>query len=171
MVITFALPFIFKILGKYCYIFSKDINEKNVVFSKISLSLKNTKKIAEKISKRITSGETILLEGDLGAGKSVVVRNILQELGVENKITSPTFTIVNDYFVKKKHFYHFDMYRIENEEEVKNIGFEDIIDDKKAIKFVEWPTKIPAFLPKKYKKITIVKLSDKARNIILEEYL
>jgi len=172
IVVTLFLPFLFKICEKYCFVFSKDAKEKNVVFSKISLSLNGTKKIAKAISKRLKAGDTVLLEGDLGAGKSVVVRDILKEFGVENKITSPTFTLVNDYFAKERHYYHFDMYRIENEDELKNIGFEDIIDDKTAIKFVEWPSKIPAFLPKNhFKKITIVKLGKNSRNIILEEIL
>lgn len=171
IIITLLLPYLFKIFERYSYIFSKDIDENKVVFSKISLSLKGTQRIAKKISKLLKAGDTVLLEGDLGAGKSVIVRNILKEYGVKNKITSPTFTLVNYYSYAKNHFYHFDMYRIENEDEVENIGFEDIIDDKTAIKFVEWPSKIPAFLPKQFKKITVVKLGENSRNIILEEYL
>lgn len=171
IIITLFLPFLFKICEKYCYIFSKDIKENKVVFSKISLSLKGTKRISKKISKLLKAGDTVLLEGDLGAGKSVVVRDILKEFGVKNKITSPTFTLVNDYFSSKKHYYHFDMYRIENEDEVENLGFDDIIDDETAIKFVEWPSKVSSFLPKKFKKITIVKLGKNSRNIILEDYL
>ena len=171
IVVTLFLPYLFKICEKYCYIFSKEIKENNVRFSKISLSLKGTQRISKIISKQLKAGDTVLLEGDLGAGKSVVVRNILKEYGVKNKITSPTFTLVNDYFSNKLHYYHFDMYRIENEEEVENLGFEDIIDDETAIKFVEWPSKVSSFLPKHFKKITVVKLGKNSRNIILEEYL
>lgn len=142
----------------------------NIIFSKISLSLKSTEKIANKISKLLKKGDIVLLEGDLGAGKSVIVRFILQSLGVKNKITSPTFTIVNDYHAGDLHFYHLDLYRIEDETELENIGFENVIDDNEAIKFVEWPSKIGSLFPKKYFKIIVSKLGKHSRKITLEEY-
>jgi len=94
----------------------------------------------------------------------------LKNYGVKNKITSPTFTLVNEYFADKKHFYHFDMYRMEDEEEAENIGFDEIIAQKDAIKFIEWADKVEKRLPEHYKKITIAKLGKNSRNIILEAY-
>lgn len=167
--VTFLLPFIFKTCQQYFFIFAENITNSNLVFSKISLSLNSTKKIASKISSILQKGDIVLLEGDLGAGKSVIVREILRKFGVKGKITSPTFTIVNEYFSEKKHFHHFDLYRIEDEEELKNLGFEDILNDKDSVKFVEWPSKISHLLPKNYFKISIVKLTKNIRNIILEE--
>ena len=170
LIITTLLPLLFKKLQKYFYVFSKEVDLSKVVISKISLSEKGTAKISKEILSTLHQGETVLLSGDLGAGKSVVVRNILINAGVKKAITSPTFVIVNNYTSNMGDFYHFDMYRIDDEEEIVNIGFEEIIDKKDSIKFIEWPEKAINYLPSKYKKITIVKLGRKTRNIILEDY-
>jgi len=169
LVVTMLLPFLFKKAQNYFYVFSPKVNLNDVEKSYISFSLKDTKKIAKNILKDLKKGEVILLSGDLGAGKSVLVRNILIEAGVSKAITSPTFTLVNEYNLPNWHFYHFDMYRIDDENEVSNLGFDEIIDDKDSIKFIEWPEKIEGCLPKKFKKITIVKLGNKSRNIIVEK--
>ena len=94
---------------------------------------------------------------------------IISGENVKDKITSPTFTILNEYKSNLGHFYHFDMYRVENEFEAENIGLSEIIDDKNSIKFIEWAENVPRYLPPHYKKITITKLGRKSRNIILEE--
>lgn len=169
LIATLLLPLTFKSLEKYFYCFTK-VELKNVKASYISLSLKDTKRIARKILKQINKGDVVLLKGDLGAGKTTLVREILLECQVKGNITSPTFTILNEYETKLNHFYHFDMYRIENEEELQNIGFEDILEDKNAIKFIEWAENAQDYLPKNYKRITLVKLGKNSRNIILEEY-
>ena len=167
--ITFVLPFVFSKLEKYFYIFSVGINEDCVLQSKISLSENQTQKIAKKISRFISAGDCVLLEGDLGAGKSVFVRSVLKHCGIAENITSPTFTLVNEYKNKYYHFYHFDLYRLDDEDEVLNIGFEEMMDDKGAIKFIEWPSKVKKYLPNTYKKITITKLGKNLRNIIFEK--
>ena len=160
----------FKKLEKYFYVFSNDVKSENIILSAISTSVKGTKRIAKKIYSKFETGDVVLLSGDLGAGKSELVRGILTYAGVNKEITSPTFTLVNEYTTSKNHFYHFDMYRIDDDEEVINIDFSELIDTPDAIKFIEWPTKVERFLPSSYKKITIVKLGKKTRNIILEDY-
>lgn len=170
LIVTLILPLIFKRAQKYFYIFSPNVKTERVVNSFISLSERGTKKLAGKIYKSLRLGDVVLLSGDLGAGKSILVRAMLNTAGVNKNITSPTFTLVNNYQSNSVQFYHFDMYRMESEEEVVNIGFDEIIDDKKAIKFIEWPEKVETHLPRIYKKITVVKLSKNSRNIIVEEY-
>ena len=171
-IVTLVLPLIFTKIEKYFYCFSNKANSEKIVFSAFSLSLKQTRKIALRIFKKLEQGDCVLMSGDLGAGKSVIVREILKIAGITNNVTSPTFTLVNEYKTQYYHFYHFDMYRLESEEEAINIGFEEILDDKFAIKFIEWPEKVESFFNKsKYKKITIVKLGKKSRNIILENYV
>ena len=169
-VVSFVLPLVFKATQKYFYIFSASVNSDKVETSQISLSEKGSKKIARQIAAKLNVGDVILLSGDLGAGKSVVVREILKSFGVDAHITSPTFTLVNEYNSPKTKCYHFDMYRLQDEEEAINIGFEEILDEKNSIKFIEWPQMVEGLLPKKYKKITITKLSKKARNIVLENF-
>ncbi len=168
LIITLILPLLFKKLENYFYVFAKNVSLDKVVMSSVSTCEKKTEKVAKDILSYLMPGDTILLSGDLGAGKSVIVRSILKHAGVKKAITSPTFVIVNNYQTPKNNFYHFDMYRIEDEEEVVNIGFEEILDDKTAIKFIEWPEKVTNYLPKYYKKLTVVKLGKTTRNIILE---
>ncbi len=170
VIILVVLPLLFKVFEKYFYVFSNQVDSKRVVLSKISLSLKATKKIAKKFASQLHSGDIVVLSGDLGAGKSVFTRDILQEFGVEGKITSPTFTLLNEYKISNgQHYYHFDMYRLNDEQEAENIGLEEILDDNSSIKFIEWADRVQSYLPEHYKKVTIVKLGKNSRNIIVEE--
>lgn len=146
-----------------------EVEKERVLLFEISLSQKQTKEIAKEILSFIKKGDLVVLQGDLGAGKSVLTREILTLLGVKNKITSPTFTLVNEYFAPSGHYYHFDMYRLEDELEAVNIGFEEMIADKDSIKFVEWAEKVKNYLPKHYKKISIAKLGSHSRAIAVEE--
>lgn len=169
--VPILLAFLFKKIDKKLFVFSGDIDEKKTIFSMISFSKWHTHFLSKKLQKYIQKGDTIFLCGDLGAGKSEIVRGYLTHSAVMSKITSPTFTLVNEYTSKKgEHFYHFDLYRIEDENEVKNLDFEEIVDKSDAIKFIEWPQRAESFLPEKYKKITIVKLGKSIRNIIFEDY-
>lgn len=168
-IVCFLLPILFKYLEKYFYVFDKNVNLDKVVFSKIVLSTNGTKKVAKQLKNLLQKGDIVILQGNLGAGKTQLTRNLLQLFGVNNTITSPTFTILNEYDGKDEKFYHFDMYRIEDEDEVENLGFDEILDDNQSYKFIEWAEKIPNHLPKHYKKITIVKLGKNSRNIVLEQ--
>lgn len=146
-----------------------EVSEDRLILFEIALSLGQTKLVAKEIVPHIKGGDTIVLQGDLGAGKSVLTREILTVLGVQNKITSPTFTLVNEYKSDDGHFYHFDMYRLEDETEAENIGFEEMISDTEAIKFVEWAENVKSYLPKHYKKISIAKLGKHSRAIAFEQ--
>ncbi len=169
-VVMLLFPFIFKKLEKYFYCFSKEVNQEKIVFSRLTFGEKGTIRVAKRFAKELSAGDFVVLQGDLGAGKTVFTRAILREKNVKNNITSPTFTILNEYSEGENNFYHFDMYRLNDEEEIDNIGFFDAINDKKGIVFVEWAENIASYIPPHYKKITIVKLGKKARNIILENY-
>lgn len=169
-VVMLLFPFIFVKLEKYFYCFSKEVNQEKIVFSRLTIGEKGTIRVAKRFAKELSAGDFVVLQGDLGAGKTVFTRAILREKNVKNNITSPTFTILNEYSEGENVFYHFDMYRLNDEEEIDNIGFFDAINDKKGIVFVEWAENVSSYIPPHYKKITIVKLGKKARNIILENY-
>ena len=169
-VVMLFFPFLFKKLEKYFYCFSKDVSQEKIVFSKITFGEKGTNKLAKKFAQQLSNGDFVVFNGDLGAGKTVFTRAILREKNVKNNITSPTFTILNEYNEGENNFYHFDMYRLTDESEIDNIGFFDAINDKNGIVFVEWAEKISSYLPPHYKKITIVKLGKNTRNIILEQF-
>lgn len=106
-----------------------------------------TKKLGRQIGSSLFPGAVICLNGDLGAGKTTMTKSIAQMLGIEEDITSPTFTIVNEYTDGKIPLYHFDVYRIGSSEEMYDIGFEEYIDSM-GICIIEWSNIIEDILPK-----------------------
>ncbi len=140
----------------------------SIHYSRKSNSEADTKDIAIEFSKLLNDGMVILLNGDLGAGKTFFVKRILEQFDIQN-VNSPTFSIVNEYAGKKK-FYHFDFYRINNPVELIDIGIEDYFNDEDAISFVEWADLFPAVLPVKKIEIKISVLDDQSRIFDFNEY-
>ena len=103
----------------------------------ISASPEDTMKIAGGLARDFKGGETVLLTGDLGAGKTVFTKGLARALGVKEEILSPTFTIVREYQGRLP-LKHFDLYRIEDADELAEIGFEEYFDDKNVC-VIEWP--------------------------------
>jgi len=102
-----------------------------------------------------TKSNILLFYGEMGVGKTTLITSIAKQLGVTENISSPTFSIVNEYkTTDNKVIYHFDAYRIEEEEEILDIGFEEYIDQGDWI-FIEWPEKIKSFIPSDHQKIHI----------------
>ena len=111
------------------------------------------------------------LKGDLGAGKTTFIQGFAKGLGIKNKITSPTFVIMNRFDIKKgkfRSFYHFDCYRIEKAKEMVNLGFEEIISNPKNIVCLEWPEKIKKMLPKDVIYINFKNVSEDKREMIID---
>lgn len=132
----------------------------------ISKSVEDTYKIAKEISNNLNSGDIVLLKGDLGAGKTNFVKGIVKAFnGNKNEVTSPTFTIVNEYNAGGKRIYHFDLYRINDAEELYNIGIEEYLYSD-AICFIEWPERAEELFQSDIKTIEILKLGDNERKII-----
>ncbi|MEZ4775406.1 MAG: tRNA (adenosine(37)-N6)-threonylcarbamoyltransferase complex ATPase subunit type 1 TsaE [Bacteroidia bacterium] len=94
------------------------------------------------------------LYGDLGAGKTTLIKSFCEVLGVDEPVTSPTFTLVNEYASLTTSVYHFDFYRIRSETEAYDIGIEEYLDSGAYI-FIEWPEKIPTLLPTETARIHI----------------
>ena len=106
-----------------------------------SVSELQTKDIAAEFARKLQGGEFIELIGDLGAGKTVFVRGMVEALGSKARVKSPTFTIMNEYPVQGEHvskIAHLDLYRFKNESELSTLELEDYINDK-AVICVEWP--------------------------------
>jgi tRNA threonylcarbamoyladenosine biosynthesis protein TsaE len=95
-----------------------------------------------------------LLEGEMGAGKTTLLKAIASALGVKETVSSPTFSIVNEYALNGKPIYHFDFYRLKNEMEAYDIGVNEYFDSGNLC-WVEWSEKIPTLLPKNYFKIKL----------------
>lgn len=111
-----------------------------------------------------------VFEGDLGAGKTTLIKALCDQLNVVDNVSSPTFSIVNEYATATDDtIYHFDFYRIKNEIEALDIGVEEYFYSGDYC-FIEWPSKIPSLLPDKYLKITLILVSENQRQVLLETY-
>ena len=135
-----------------------------------SFSYDDTQVIAKEIADTLKGGEFIAMYGDLGAGKTAFVQGLAKALGITNHVTSPTFTIVNEYEGRLP-LYHFDVYRIADPDEMYEIGYDDYIYSD-GVCVVEWAELIEDLFPDRYYKLTILKDEDKGfdyRKIILED--
>ncbi len=111
-----------------------------------------------------------LFEGEMGAGKTTLIRAICEELGVEDNVSSPTFSLVNEYLsASGETLYHFDFYRLEDEEEALEIGIEEYFYSGNRC-FVEWPSMIPSLLPDDALNIEIEVVDGGERTITLSVY-
>lgn len=135
----------------------------------ISNSEEETKLIGRKFAKDLKKGDVIVLTGDLGSGKTKFTEGVLQFFGLENEISSPTFNIVNEYVNRDVNVYHFDVYRLEDEDEFYAIGGEEYFE--KGICLIEWGKMIESALPNKYIQISFSRnLEDEnVREIVIEE--
>lgn len=150
IIVTCVVPFI---LSK--------LKGKNKMISK---SENDTFNLGKRVSKMMKGGEVILLNGDLGCGKTVFAKGFAEGIGIKEPVTSPTFTIVNKYFGKFT-MYHFDMYRLEDEEEAMAAGLDELIDEEGAVKLIEWSEKVTNLLPKNCIVVDIKKIDDTSREI------
>ena len=96
-----------------------------------------TEKVGEALGKILQPGTVLAYEGDLGAGKTAFTRGLARGLGAEDRVTSPTYTIVNEYLSGRLPLFHFDMYRLGSSDELWDIGWEDYLD-RNGICAVEW---------------------------------
>ena len=103
----------------------------------ISNSVEETERIGAGLAARLPSGSIVAFTGDLGAGKTAFVRGMARGLGIEERVTSPTFTIVNEYEGGCRPLFHFDLYRLESADELFEIGWEDYLA-RGGICAVEW---------------------------------
>ncbi|MGN1222560.1 MAG: tRNA (adenosine(37)-N6)-threonylcarbamoyltransferase complex ATPase subunit type 1 TsaE [Christensenellales bacterium] len=134
----------------------------------ISNSLKDTEKIAKELSKIIQRGDCVLLNGEIGAGKTTFTQFLLKNYGIKSAVSSPTFTLLNVYDADFP-IYHFDMYRISSFEELAELGFEDYIFSANSpyvitgLTLIEWGENIKDALPKNAIKLNIEKIGENSR--------
>lgn len=128
----------------------------------MSESSEQTEKIAYDVAAFLEPGDVVCLGGDLGAGKTVFAKGLVKALGVEGYVTSPTFTIVNEYSGRYP-IYHFDVYRINDVDEMFEIGFEEYIYGE-GISIIEWADNIREILPPSRLRIDIKKDLQKGEN-------
>lgn len=136
-----------------------------------SFSPEETLTLGRRLGEQAVRGDVYTLEGELGVGKTVLTQGIALGLGVKEPVCSPTFTIVQVYEEGRIPFYHFDVYRIGDIEEMDEIGYEDYFYGN-GLTMIEWGNLIEEILPSSYKRITIEKDFEKGfdyRRIRIEE--
>ena len=135
----------------------------------VSQNVKQTINIASKFAKSIKAPCIILLEGDLGAGKTHFVKGFAKGLGSKMLVTSPTFTLLNVYDDGKYPIYHFDMYRLSSKEEGEELGFNEYFDLKTldGVVLVEWPEQVDGLINCPHIEVRIEKLEGDMRKIIV----
>lgn len=134
-------------------------------------SPEDTENIASRFAQALKGGDVVCMSGDLGVGKTVFVRAVARALGIEEYISSPTFTVVNQYDDGKLPLYHFDAYRIADCDEMYDIGYEEYVYGD-GVSVIEWSENIRDILPKERYEITISKDYDKGeeyRRIVIEK--
>ena len=119
-------------------------------------SVEDTTKLGINLGKLLKSGDIVCLTGDLGTGKTHITKGIAKGLGIEDNITSPTFTIVNEYENGRLKLNHFDVYRVSDPDEIYAIGFDDYIFSD-AVSIIEWANYIEEILPQDFLHILIEK--------------
>jgi tRNA threonylcarbamoyladenosine biosynthesis protein TsaE len=133
----------------------------------ITQSAAETRELGSRLAEKLKAGDVILLEGELGAGKSELARGVAKGLGVQETVTSPSFTILNVYESGRIPLYHFDWYRLESEEELYELGMDEYLGGD-GIALVEWPGRCPEAVPEDCLRIRITAEGESTRRIEAE---
>lgn len=128
-------------------------------------SVNGTLAIAETISEILSAPRTVVLRGELGAGKTTLVRGWAAALGAKDEVTSPTFTLVHEYQGTRVRLYHLDLYRLETERELATLGLEEMLDAPDAVVLIEWGEKFPSVLARADAEIALEHLEGDERSL------
>lgn len=133
----------------------------------IEYSLDEIKEAAYKLMRLCADCKIWLFEGEMAAGKTTLIKQICKNLGVKDVVTSPTFSLVNEYATSDSEtIYHFDFYRIKHETEALDIGADEYFYSNNLC-LIEWPSKIPSLVPKNHAEINIMHTGDNKRKIFV----
>jgi tRNA threonylcarbamoyladenosine biosynthesis protein TsaE len=127
----------------------------------ITKTREETEEFACEYAKTLRAGDVVLLDGDMGAGKTVFSKGVAKGLGIQEEVTSPTYAYMNDYDGR---LFHYDCYRIESIEQAERLGLGDYFD-MGGICLIEWAQNIAALLPKNCKRVQIRKINENEREI------
>jgi tRNA threonylcarbamoyladenosine biosynthesis protein TsaE len=134
-----------------------------------------TQELGEKLAKTLQRGTVVALYGNLGFGKTTFTQGFATGLGITKRIISPTFVILRTYDIQHKNhsiqtFYHADLYRVENKQELIEIGLSEILQDEKNFILIEWAEKLGSLLPKKHINVTFSHALQNKRKITITSY-
>ena len=133
----------------------------------VKFTLDEIEEVAKSLIHEINDVNLVLFKGELGSGKTTLIKSILKNIGVKENITSPTFSIVNQYSISNQLINHFDLYRIKSLKELDVIGFEEYLESE-AVCFIEWPEVAMSKIVGNYMEIYIKFINKKTREITLK---
>ena len=133
----------------------------------ITHSPEETERVGQALGERLTPGTVLAYEGDLGAGKTAFTRGLARGLGATEQVTSPTYTIVNEYLSGRMPLFHFDMYRLGSSDDLWDIGWEDYLE-RGGVCAVEWSENVADAMEGAI-RVRIEKLGEDSRRITIEE--
>ena len=129
-----------------------------------SCSALETRTIGMKLAEHLKAGDVVLLEGDLGAGKSEMARGIARGLGIQGPIPSPSFTIMQMYETGRLPLYHFDWYRLNSVDELYEMGMDEYLGGD-GVAVVEWPSQCPEAIPETHLAVHLTPVGDSEREV------
>lgn len=133
----------------------------------VTHSAEETRALGAKLAAQLQRGDVVLLQGDLGAGKSEFARGVARGLDVQGPVPSPSFTILNMYDEGRIPLYHFDWYRIHDPDEIGEMGFEEQIGGD-GVALIEWSEQAPEYVPDRALDVRIRAVDENTREITLE---
>jgi tRNA threonylcarbamoyladenosine biosynthesis protein TsaE len=134
--------------------------EKSIIYS-----IDEIEGVAKKILSLNLNSKIYILYGNMGSGKTTLIKSIVEKLDIDGVVSSPTFSIINEYYNGNK-IYHFDFYRIKDTDELLDIGIEEYVSGNN-ICFIEWPDLVIKMLPKNYNTLKLEVISDKKRKLTI----
>ena len=132
--------------------------------NKLKYTLDTIHVVSDHIKDLVNNYTIFLFEGDMGSGKTTLIKQIVKDIGISENVKSPTFSLVNEYIENELIIFHFDLYRINKENELDSIGFYEYLDSGKLC-FIEWPNIAIQYIYKDYVLIKISVTSDSEREI------
>ena len=155
-----------EVFDRLCFPQGKAFTERGKIMEFLTNSPEETEAVGKRLGEKLAPGAVIAYQGDLGAGKTAFTRGVALGLGAKEQVTSPTYTIVNEYLSGKYPLFHFDMYRLASSDDLFDIGWEDYLD-RGGICAVEWSENVADAMENAI-VVTIEKLGEDTRRITIE---
>jgi tRNA threonylcarbamoyladenosine biosynthesis protein TsaE len=133
-------------------------------------SFEETRILGQKFARQLILGDVLAFYGDLGSGKTTFIQGLALGLNIKRRIISPTFIIVRHYSLKKGNFYHIDLYRTQNVDDLFSVGLDEVVINKENIVTIEWAEKLGKLLPQKRYDLKFSYLDDNTREIKIRKY-
>ncbi len=143
---------------------SKDVDQR---LDCISHSEQQTQRLGLRLGTLVTPGSVVLLEGTMGAGKTVFAQGVALGLEVKEQVTSPSYTLIKEYHSGRMPFYHIDLYRVNSSDSLWNLGLEEYLEGD-GVCVIEWARKVRDFLPESWLLINIEIMTDTKRTLHFE---